>query len=38
MKGKIISQDQGNYFVSGDNGKRYQFADWNWTEKNAEDW
>ncbi|MBB5074276.1 hypothetical protein HNQ69_001413 [Bartonella callosciuri] len=34
MKGKIISQDQGNYLVSGDDGKRYQFAIWDWLEKN----
>ncbi|WP_273758757.1 TM2 domain-containing protein [Bartonella sp. AU55XJBT] len=33
MKGKIIGQDQGDYLVSGDDGKRYQFADWNWLGK-----
>ncbi len=33
MKGKIISQDQGNYFVSGGDGKRYQFLSRNWSGK-----
>ncbi|WP_425456889.1 hypothetical protein [Bartonella saheliensis] len=33
MKGKIIGQDQGDYFVSGADGKRYQFASWNWLGK-----
>ncbi|WP_375645791.1 NINE protein [Bartonella sp. TT29SHDZB] len=33
MKGKIISQDQGNYFVSGADGKRYQFANRSWSGK-----
>lgn len=30
----IISQDQGAYLVSGDDGKRYQFATWDWLGKN----
>lgn len=34
MKGKIISQSQGTYLVSGDDGKRYQFASWDWLGKN----
>ncbi len=34
MRGIIISQDQGNYLVSGDDGKRYQFATWDWLGKN----
>ncbi|WP_455466641.1 NINE protein [Bartonella sp. B39] len=34
MKGKIISQDQGAYLVSGDDGKRYQFLGWDWLGKN----
>ncbi|EJF86139.1 TM2 domain-containing protein [Bartonella rattimassiliensis] len=34
MKGVIISQDQGTYLVSGDDGKRYQFATWDWLGKN----
>ncbi|MET3560460.1 hypothetical protein ABID39_001158 [Bartonella japonica] len=33
MKGKIINQDQGTYLVSGDDGKRYQFATWDWLGK-----
>lgn len=33
MKGKIIGQDQGDYFVSGADGKRYQFASWDWLGK-----
>ncbi|WP_273789626.1 TM2 domain-containing protein [Bartonella sp. ML70XJBT] len=33
MKGKIISQDQGTYFISGTDGKRYQFANWDWSGK-----
>ncbi|WP_273755472.1 TM2 domain-containing protein [Bartonella sp. MM73XJBT.G] len=33
MKGKIISQDQGTYFISGADGKRYQFANWDWSGK-----
>lgn len=34
MKGKIISQDQGNYFISDDNGKSYQFLSKDWLGKN----
>ncbi|WP_455475597.1 TM2 domain-containing protein [Bartonella sp. B17] len=34
MRGVIISQDQGTYLVSGDDGKRYQFATWDWLGKN----
>ncbi|WP_336287834.1 TM2 domain-containing protein [Bartonella sp. CB60] len=34
MRGVIISQDQGTYLVSGDDGKRYQFATWDWSGKN----
>ncbi|WP_019223264.1 NINE protein [Bartonella rattaustraliani] len=33
MKGIIISQDQGTYLVSGEDGKRYQFATWDWLGK-----
>ncbi|WP_455482315.1 TM2 domain-containing protein [Bartonella sp. B35(2025)] len=33
MRGIIISQDQGTYLVSGDDGKRYQFAVWDWLGK-----
>lgn len=33
MRGTIISQDQGTYLVSGDDGKRYQFATWDWLGK-----
>ncbi|MET3590019.1 TM2 domain-containing membrane protein YozV [Bartonella silvatica] len=33
MRGIIISQDQGTYLVSGDDGKRYQFAIWDWCGK-----
>ncbi|WP_175869123.1 TM2 domain-containing protein [Bartonella gabonensis] len=33
MRGVIISQDQGTYLVSGDDGKRYQFATWDWMGK-----
>ncbi|WP_455477355.1 TM2 domain-containing protein [Bartonella sp. B41] len=33
MRGIIISQDQGTYLVSGDDGKRYQFATWDWSGK-----
>ncbi|MET3560459.1 TM2 domain-containing membrane protein YozV [Bartonella japonica] len=33
MRGIIISQDQGTYLVSGDDGKRYQFATWDWLGK-----
>ncbi|WP_375641465.1 MULTISPECIES: TM2 domain-containing protein [unclassified Bartonella] len=33
MKGRIIGQDQGDYFVSGADGKRYQFASWDWLGK-----
>ncbi|WP_455481177.1 TM2 domain-containing protein [Bartonella sp. B12(2025)] len=33
MRGVIISQDQGTYLVSGDDGKRYQFASWDWLGK-----
>lgn len=33
MRGVIISQDQGTYLVSGDDGKRYQFATWDWLGK-----
>ncbi|WP_336294155.1 TM2 domain-containing protein [Bartonella sp. CB169] len=35
MRGIIISQDQGTYLVSGDDGKRYQFATWDWLGKNS---
>ncbi|AGF74376.1 putative membrane protein [Bartonella australis AUST/NH1] len=35
MRGTIISQDQGTYLVSGDDGKRYQFATWDWLGKNT---
>ncbi|MBB4076835.1 TM2 domain-containing membrane protein YozV [Bartonella fuyuanensis] len=35
MKGVIISQDQGTYLVSGDDGKRYQFAIWDWLGKKS---
>ncbi|WP_019220427.1 TM2 domain-containing protein [Bartonella senegalensis] len=34
MRGIIISQDQGTYLVSGDDGQRYQFATWDWLGKN----
>ncbi|WP_375674506.1 NINE protein [Bartonella sp. AP9QHHD] len=34
MRGIIISQDQGTYLVAGDDGKRYQFATWDWLGKN----
>ncbi|GAA4659387.1 TM2 domain-containing protein [Bartonella pachyuromydis] len=34
MRGIIISQDQGTYLVSGDDGRRYQFATWDWLGKN----
>ncbi|VEJ45199.1 TM2 domain-containing protein [Bartonella vinsonii] len=34
MRGIIISQDQATYLVSGDDGKRYQFATWDWLGKN----
>ncbi|GAA5095324.1 NINE protein [Bartonella acomydis] len=34
MRGIIINQDQGAYLVSGDDGKRYQFATWDWLGKN----
>ncbi|WP_375685881.1 TM2 domain-containing protein [Bartonella sp. AP65SXKL] len=33
MKGKIIGQDQGDYFVSGADGKRYQFSSFDWLGK-----
>ncbi|WP_332066138.1 TM2 domain-containing protein [Bartonella sp. CB189] len=33
MKGVIISKDEGIYLVSGDDGKRYQFATWDWLGK-----
>ncbi|WP_455474570.1 TM2 domain-containing protein [Bartonella sp. B30(2025)] len=33
MRGVIISQDQGIYLISGDDGKRYQFATWDWLGK-----
>ncbi|WP_254472667.1 TM2 domain-containing protein [Bartonella sp. B1098] len=33
MRGIIISQDQGTYLVSGDDGRRYQFATWDWLGK-----
>ncbi|EJF80674.1 hypothetical protein MCO_00188 [Bartonella sp. DB5-6] len=33
MRGMIIGQDQENYLVSGDSGKRYQFAIWDWLGK-----
>ncbi len=33
MKGKIIGHDQGDYFISGADGKRYQFASWDWSGK-----
>ncbi|WP_375623133.1 MULTISPECIES: hypothetical protein [unclassified Bartonella] len=33
MKGKLIGQDQGDYFISGADGKRYQFASWDWLGK-----
>ncbi|WP_375614948.1 MULTISPECIES: TM2 domain-containing protein [unclassified Bartonella] len=33
MKGKIIGHDQGDYFISGADGKRYQFANWDWSGK-----
>ncbi|WP_273755494.1 TM2 domain-containing protein [Bartonella sp. MM73XJBT.G] len=33
MKGTIIGQDQGDYFISGADGKRYQFASWDWLGK-----
>ncbi|EJF81660.1 hypothetical protein MCQ_00358 [Candidatus Bartonella washoeensis Sb944nv] len=33
MRGTIISQDQTTYLVSGDDGKRYQFATWDWLGK-----
>ncbi|WP_273718539.1 MULTISPECIES: TM2 domain-containing protein [Bartonella] len=33
MKGKIIGQNQGDYFVSGSDGKRYQFSSWDWLGK-----
>ncbi|EJF86960.1 hypothetical protein ME1_01316 [Bartonella vinsonii subsp. arupensis OK-94-513] len=34
MRGIIISQDKATYLVSGDDGKRYQFATWDWLGKN----
>ncbi|GAA5104065.1 TM2 domain-containing protein [Bartonella jaculi] len=34
MRGIIISQDQATYLISGDDGKRYQFATWDWLGKN----
>ncbi|EJF85640.1 TM2 domain-containing protein [Candidatus Bartonella washoeensis] len=34
MRGIIIGQDQATYLVSGDDGKRYQFATWDWLGKN----
>ncbi|GAA5095325.1 NINE protein [Bartonella acomydis] len=34
MRGRIIGQDQSAYFVSGDDGKRYQFSSWEWLGKN----
>ncbi|WP_336276234.1 TM2 domain-containing protein [Bartonella sp. CB178] len=33
MRGIIISKDEGTYLVSGDDGKRYQFAVWDWSGK-----
>ncbi|WP_142417143.1 TM2 domain-containing protein [Bartonella massiliensis] len=33
MKGKVIGEDQGDYFVSGADGKRYQFSSWDWLGK-----
>ncbi len=33
MRGIIISQDQGAYLISGDDGRRYQFATWDWLGK-----
>ncbi|PIT68657.1 TM2 domain-containing protein [Bartonella tribocorum] len=33
MKGKIIGLDQGNYFISGADGKRYQFLSKDWSGK-----
>ncbi|MBX4336211.1 NINE protein [Bartonella raoultii] len=35
MKGMIIGQDSGTYFVSGADGKRYQFETWDWLGKNT---
>ncbi|ATO57517.1 TM2 domain-containing protein [Bartonella sp. 1-1C] len=35
MRGIVISQDQGIYLVSGDDGKRYQFATWDWLGKSS---
>ncbi|MCZ2203761.1 TM2 domain-containing protein [Bartonella sp. A05] len=35
MRGIIISQDQGSYLVSGEDGKRYQFATWDWLGKRS---
>ncbi|AGF74377.1 putative membrane protein [Bartonella australis AUST/NH1] len=35
MKGIIIGQDQDTYFVSDNNGKRYQFMIQEWAGKNA---
>lgn len=35
MKGMIIGQESGTYFVSGSDGKRYQFETWDWLGKNA---
>lgn len=34
MRGRIIGQDQSVYLVLGDDGKRYQFASWDWLGKN----
>ncbi|UNE54705.1 TM2 domain-containing protein [Bartonella machadoae] len=34
MRGRIISQDQQVYLVLGDDGKRYQFSNWDWLGKN----
>ncbi|WP_208433834.1 NINE protein [Bartonella taylorii] len=34
MRGIIISQEQGTYLISGDDGKRYQFSTWDWLGKN----
>ncbi|WP_332060404.1 NINE protein [Bartonella sp. CB74] len=35
MRSVIINQDQGTCLVSGDDGKRYQFATWDWLGKKS---
>ncbi|MEL6088948.1 TM2 domain-containing protein [Bartonella schoenbuchensis] len=35
MRGRIISQEQGTYLVSGDDGERYRFALCDWLGKSS---